>query len=143
MRIDPTPSAPADPVLAAAQLADAAGRASTLLSDYRCDHPDEPGAAQSLELEKALDRRAIELRTQAIAMLGARSAEAATRLQEAVRRIDAFLVGVKAADARIALAGAVFTLAGAVLGGDAGAVLNAASGVHAAIETAQGAASSG
>jgi hypothetical protein len=134
----PSPSpAPPDPVVVLAQLADAAGHASTLLFDYRRDNPGAPDLAQALNLEMTLDRRAIELRTQAVTMLGDRVAEALTQLQDATRRIDDFLRGVKTTQARLGVASAVIALAGAALVGDAGGILGAVSGVHDALKTLQ------
>ncbi|MGN6529235.1 MAG: hypothetical protein ACTHL8_22810 [Burkholderiaceae bacterium] len=136
----PPPAAPTDPVVVLAQLADAAGHASTLLFDYRRDNPGAPDLAQALNLEMTLDKRAIELRTQAVAMLGDRVAEALAQLQDATRRIDDFLHGVKTTQARFGVASAVIALAGAALVGDAGGILSAVGNVHDALKTLQDAA---
>jgi hypothetical protein len=133
------PAAPADPVVALARLADAAGHASTLLFDYRRDHPDAPDAAQALQLEMTLDRRAIDLRTQAVAVLGDRAADALAQLQDAAQRIDDFLRGVKTTQARLDVAAAVVTLAGAALAGDPGRILGAVVGVHDTLKALRGA----
>ena len=114
-----------DAVLVFAQLADAAGHASTLLFNYRRDNPDAPDVPQALALEMSLDQRAIDLRTRAVTLLGAQSGQALAQLQDATKRIDDFLAGVKAVQARLGAAAAVVRLAGAALSGDAGGILGA------------------
>jgi hypothetical protein len=121
--VDPDP----DPVVALARLADVAGHAATTLLDYRRDHPDAPDLPEAIALGAELDRRAVALRTQAVALLGERVAEAVAQLKDATQRIDAFLSEVKTAQARLDLAGAVIALAGAALSGDAAGLLDAAS----------------
>ncbi len=132
----PAPSAPVDAVRAIAQLADTLGHASTGLFNYRRDHPTAPDLDQALNLETALDRRTIELRTQAIRLLGTQAAAAIAQLTDASRRVDAFLAGLQAIEARLTIASAVIALAGATLIGDAGGILAAVVGVHAALESA-------
>lgn len=132
---------PADTAAAIAQLADAAGRASTALFNYRRNNPDATDLAQALNLEMTLDKRAIELRVQAIRLLGAQAAEAVAQMRDAAQRVDAFLHGVKTTTARLALANAVITLAGAALVGDTGGILSAVAGVHTALKAEQAATS--
>ena len=74
-------SAPVDPFEALCVLADTAAQASTQLFDYRRTHPGAPDLAQALNLEMTLDRRAIELRTQAVTLLGECAAEAVAQLR--------------------------------------------------------------
>lgn len=130
------PPTPVDPVLAIAELADTLGHASTSLFNYRRDNPDAPNLDQVLNLETALDRRTIELRTQAIKLLGSQVADAVAQLQDASRRVDHFLVDVKTIEARLTLASAVIGLAGAALVGDAGGILSAVVNVHTALKAA-------
>jgi len=125
-----------DPVSAIAQLADALGHASTGLFNYRRDNPDAANLEQVHDLELSLDRRATELRTQAVRVLGEQAAQAVAGLQEAAQRVDAFLVGVKTVESRLTLANAVIALAGAALVGDAGGILTAVVAVHAALDGA-------
>lgn len=132
------PPAPADPVLVVARLADALGNASTDLYNYRRDNPGASDLDRVLNLETTLDRRTIELRTQAVRLLGAQVADALAQLQEASGRIDAFLAGVKTIEARLTLANAAVALAAATLVGDAGGILVAVAGVHDALKPAQG-----
>jgi hypothetical protein len=129
-------SPPTDPVLAIAQLADAAGHASTVLFNYRRDNPGAPDLEQALNLEMTLDQRAIALRTQAIKLLGAESEAAIRQLQDAAQRVDTFLVKVKTVEARLTLASSVIGLASAALVGDAGGILAAVVNVHSALKTA-------
>ena len=125
---DPAPE-PTDPVLVLARLADAAGHASTVLFDYRRDNPGAPDLARALNLEMTLDQRAIDLRTQAVRMLGEQVGDALARMQDATKRVDGFLVGVKTSQARFGVASAVIALAGAALVGDAGGIVSAAASV--------------
>jgi hypothetical protein len=128
---------PTDPALAIAQLADAAGHASTDLFNFRRDNPAAPDIDRALNLEMALDRHAIELRTQAIRMLGAQAADADAQLQDAAAKVDLFIGTEKKIEARLAVANAVVGLAGAALVGDAGGVLSAAVNVHDALKSAK------
>jgi hypothetical protein len=127
---------PTDLVLAIAQLADAAGHASTVLFNYRRDNPGAPDLEQALNLEMTLDQRAIALRTQAIKLLGAESEAAIAQLQDAAQRVDIFLAKVKTVEARLTLASSVVGLAGAALVGDAGGILAAVVSVHSALKSA-------
>ena len=70
------PPSAADTAAAMADLADAAGHASTLLFDYRRNNPLASDVAQALNLEQTLDQRAIDLRARAVTLLGAQSADA-------------------------------------------------------------------
>jgi len=124
-------------IAATLALADAAGHSSTVLFNYRRDNPGAPDAAQALNLEMTLDRRAIDLRTQAVRMLGAQVAEAVAQMHDAALQVDAFLAGVKAVEARLTLASAVIALAAAALVGDAGGILTAVAGVHDALKKTQ------
>jgi len=124
-------------IAATLALADTAGRSSTVLFNYRRDNPDAPDAAQALNLEMVLDRRAIDLRTQAIRMLGAQVADAIAQMHDAAVQVDDFLAGVKATEARLTLASAVIALAAAALVGDADGILTAVLGVHDALKKAQ------
>jgi hypothetical protein len=123
-----------DAALAVARLADTLGHASTQLFDYRREHPQAPDLDRALNLETALDRQTIELRAQAIRLLGAQAAEAVARLQEATARVDAFLGGLHTLEARLTVASAVLGLAGAVQVGDAGGILSAVASVHDALQ---------
>lgn len=125
---------PTDAVLAVAQLADTLGRASTQLFDYRRDNPSAPDADRALNLELALDRCTIALRTQAIRLVGAQAAAALAQLQDATRRVDTFLHGLDAIEARLSLASAALLLAGAVQVGDAGGLLAAVVHVRDALD---------
>ena len=120
-----------------AQLADVAGHASTVLFNYRRDNPGAADIDQALNLEMTLDQRAIDLRTQAIRMLGTQAAQAIAQLQDAVQQVDRFLAGVAKVEARLDVASAVVGLAGAALVGDAGGVLSAVVGVRSALKAAQ------
>src|ERR1700712_5088731 len=98
----PAPPAPTpDPVLAVTQLADTLGGASTDLYNYRRDHPGAPDLARVLNLETALDLRTIELRTQAIRLLGTQVADAIAQMRDASGKIDAFLAEVRTIEARL------------------------------------------
>jgi hypothetical protein len=122
---------------ALAQLADAAGHMSTVLFNYRRNTPGAPDLDRALNLEIALDRRAIDLRTQAVKLLGGQAAAAIAQVKDAAQKVDDFLAGVKKVEGRLELASAVVGLAGAALVGDAGGVLSAVVGVHDALKSAQ------
>ena len=132
--IAPTASDTADAI---AQLADAAGHASTVLFNWRRDNPAAPDVARALNLETALDQRAIDQRARAVTLLGAQAADAVAQIGDAARQVDDFLGGVKRIDDRLAIASAVVGLAGAALVGDAGGVLQAVVAVHGALKTAE------
>src|SRR4051794_27774736 len=83
--------APSDPAEAIAQLADVAGHASTVLFNYRRDDPGAPDIDRALNLEMALDKRAIELRTEAVRLLGVQAADAIAQMQAAAGKADRFL----------------------------------------------------
>ena len=127
----------ADTADAIAQLADAAGHASTVLFNWRRDNPAAPDVARALNLETALDQRAIDQRARAVTLLGAQAADAVAQIGDAARQVDDFLGGVKRIDDRLAIASAVVGLAGAALVGDAGGVLQAVVGVHGALKAAR------
>ena len=129
----PTESDTAD---AMADLADVAGHTSTLLFNYRRDHPDAPDLAQALNLEQVLDTRAIALRVQAIKLLGANAADALAQLKDAAQKVDDFLAAEKKIEGRLVLASSVVGLAGAALVGDAGGILSAVVAVHSALADA-------
>jgi len=122
---------------AIAQLADLAGHASTVLFNYRRDNPGAPDLEQALNLEMTLDRRAIDLRVQAVRLLGAQSAEALAQMKDATQKVDDFLGTVKKVEGRMAVANAVVCLTGAALVGDAGGILAAVVSVHSALKSAQ------
>ena len=119
---------------AIAQLADAAGHMSTVLFNYRRNNPAAPDIDRALNLEQALDQRAIDLRAQAVKLLGTQAAEAVAQLKDASQKIDDFLAGVKKFEGQLVLASAVIGLASAALVGDAGGVLSAVVGVHGALK---------
>ena len=131
------PPSAADTAAAMADLADAAGHASTLLFDYRRNKPAAADVAQALNLEQTLDQRAIDLRAQAVKLLGAQSADALAQLRQAVQQVDDFLAGEKKIEGRLDIASSVVGLAGAALVGDAGGILSAVVAVHAALESAK------
>jgi hypothetical protein len=136
--VPPMPDpAPGDPAIVIAGLADTAGHASTVLYNYRRDNPAAPDIAQALNLEMTLDKRAIELRTQAITLLGTQVADALAQMHDASKQVDAFLLEIKTAQARLTLASAVIALAAAALVGDAGGILGAVVTVHAALKAAR------
>jgi hypothetical protein len=122
---------------AMAQLADVAGHASTVLFNYRRDNPGAADLEQALNLEMTLDKRAIDLRVQAVRLLGARAAEALAQMRDASRKVDDFLVTIKKAEGRLAVANAVVGLTGAALVGDAGGILAAVVSVHTALKSAE------
>ena len=128
-----TPSAD-DTADAIAQLADAAGHMSTVLFNYRRNNPAAPDIDRALNLEQALDQRAIDLRAQAVKLLGTQAAEAVAQLKDASQKVDDFLAGVKKFEGQLVLASAVIGLASAALVGDAGGVLSAVVGVHGALK---------
>lgn len=130
---------PADPAMAIALLADVAGHASTALFNYRRNNPAAADLDRALNLEMTLDKRAIELRTQAVAMLGAQAADAIAKLQDAAGQVDRFLERVARIEAQLVVASAVIGLASAALVGDAGGVLSAVAGVHTALKDADAA----
>jgi hypothetical protein len=122
---------------AMAQLADVAGHASTVLFNYRRDNPGAADLEQALNLEMTLDRRAIDLRVQAVKLLGAQAGEALAQMKDATRKIDDFLVTLKTVEGRLAVANAVVGLTGAALVGDAGGILAAVVSVHTALKSAE------
>ena len=130
----PTESDTAD---AMALLADVAGHTSTVLFNYRRNNPGVADLDRALNLEMTLDQRAIDLRVQAVKLLGTQAAEAVSQLKEASRKVDDFLGGVKKIEGQLVIASAVVGLASAALVGDAGGVLSAVAGVHAALKSAQ------
>jgi hypothetical protein len=127
----------ADTADAIAELADVAGHTSTLLFNYRRDHPDAPDLAQALNLEMTLDRRAIALRVQAVRLLGGQAAAALAQLKDAARKVDDFLAGEKKIEGRLVVASAVVGLTGAALVGDTGGILAAVVNVHSALQSAR------
>lgn len=128
----------ADTADALAELADVAGHASTVLFNYRRNNPGAADIDRALNLEMTLDQRAIDLRVQAVKVLGAEAADAIAQLKDASRKVDDFLAGVKKVEGQLAIASAVIGLASAALVGDAGGVLSAVVGVHAALKSAEG-----
>jgi hypothetical protein len=130
----PSASATADAI---ADLADAAGHASTVLFNWRRDNPSDADAPRALNLEVALDQRAIDLRAKAVALLGAQAGAAVAQIKDAAQKVDDFLDGEKKIENRLDIASAVVGLAGAALVGDAGGVLQAVVAVHGAIKAAQ------
>ena len=127
----------ADTADAMAQLADVAGHTSTVLFNYRRNNPGVADLDRALNLEMTLDQRAIDLRVQAVKLLGTQAAEAVSQLKDASRKVDDFLGGVKKIEGQLVIASAVVGLAGAALVGDAGGVLSAVAGVHTALKSAQ------
>jgi hypothetical protein len=132
-------AAPTDAVTAdaMAQLADVAGHASTGLFNYRRDNPQANDLDRALNLEMTLDKRAIDLRVQAVKLLGAQAADALAQLKDASQKVDDFLAGVKKIEGQLVIASAVIGLAGAALVGDAGGILSAVVGVHTALAAAK------
>ena len=122
---------------AMALLADVAGHASTVLFNYRRDNPGAPDLEQALNLEMTLDKRAIDLRVQAVRLLGAQAGEALAQMKDATRKVDDFLVTIKTVEGRLAVANAVIGLTGAALVGDAGGILAAVVSVHTALKSAE------
>jgi len=122
---------------AMALLADVAGHASTVLFNYRRNNPDAADLEQALNLEMTLDRRAIDLRVQAVKLLGAQAGEALAQMKDATRKVDDFLVTLKTVEGRLAVANAVVGLTGAALVGDAGGILAAVVSVHTALKSAE------
>ena len=127
----------ADTADAVAQLADVAGHTSTVLFNYRRNNPVAADVDRALNLEMTLDQRAIDLRVQAVKLLGTQAAEAISQLKDASRKVDDFLGGVKKIEGQLVIASAVVGLASAALVGDAGGVLSAVAGVHTALKSAQ------
>ena len=127
----------ADTADAMAQLADVAGHTSTVLFNYRRNNPVAADVDRALNLEMTLDQRAIDLRVQAVKLLGTQAAEAISQLKDASRKVDDFLGGVKKIEGQLVIASAVVGLASAALVGDAGGVLSAVAGVHTALKSAQ------
>jgi Flp pilus assembly pilin Flp len=119
------------------QLADAAGHASTVLFNYRRDNPGAADIEQALNLEMTLDKRAIDLRTQAVRLLGAQATEALTQLKDAAGKVDAFLAEVKKIEGQLTVASALIGLAAAALVGDTGGIFTAVGGVYSAIKSAK------
>ena len=119
---------------AIAQLADVAGHMSTVLFNYRRNNPAAPDIDRALNLEQALDQRSIDLRAQAIKLLGTQAAEAVAQVKDASQKVDDFLARVKKFEGQLVLASAVIGLASAALVGDAGGVLQAVVGVHGALK---------
>jgi hypothetical protein len=130
------PSA-SDTADALADLADVAGHTSTLLFNYRRNAPTASDIAQALNLEQTLDQRAIDLRVQAVKLLGANAADALAQLKDASQKVDDFLTDEKKIEGRLVLASSVVGLAGAALVGDAGGILAAVVAVHAALPDAK------
>ena len=126
----------ADTAGAMAQLADVAGHTSTVLFNYRRNNPGAADLDRALNLEMTLDQRAIDLRVQAVKLLGAQATEAISQLKDASRKVDDFLGGVKKIEGQLVIASAVIGLASAALVGDAGGVLSAVVGVHTALKSA-------
>ena len=131
-----TPSAE-DTFDALTQLADAAGHASTVLFNYRRDNPGAADVDQALNLEMTLDKRAIDLRTQAVKLLGAQAAEALAQLKDAASKVDAFLAEVKKTEDQLTIASAVIGLAAAALVGDTGGIFTAVGCVYSALKSAK------
>ena len=130
----PSDAATADAI---AQLADVAGHSSTVLFNWRRDNPTAPDIDRALNLEMTLDQRAIDLRAQAVRLLGTQAADAIAQIKDAARKVDDFLGTVKKTEDRLAIASAVVGLAGAALVGDAGGVLQAVVSVHGALKAAE------
>jgi hypothetical protein len=133
-----TPPTEADTADALAELADVAGHTSTVLFNYRRNNPGAADLDRALNLEMTLDQRAIDLRVQAVKLLGGQAAEAIAQLKDASRKVDDFLAGVQKIEGRLVIASAVIGLASAALVGDAGGVLSAVVGVHTALKSAEG-----
>jgi hypothetical protein len=126
----------ADTSDALAQLADVAGHASTVLFNYRRDNPGASDLDQALNLEMTLDKRAIDLRVQAVKLLGAEAVQALAQMKDAATKVDDFLATEKRIERQLVIASAVVALAGAALVGDAGGILAAVVGVHSALAPA-------
>jgi hypothetical protein len=127
----------ADTADALAQLADAAGHASTVLFNWRRDNPTAPDVDRALNLEMTLDQRAIDLRVKAVKLLGAQAADAIAQIKDAAQKVGDFLGAEKKIEDRLSIASSVVGLAGAALVGDAGGVLQAAVGVRDALKAAK------
>ncbi len=133
-RSPPRPPTDADAADAIAHLADTAGHASTALFNYRRQTPTPADADQAQNLETTLDKRAIDLRTQAVNLLGAQAAEALAQLKGAAAKVDAFFIDVKKTEDQLEIASAVIALAAAALVGDTGGILAAVGGVYSALQ---------
>jgi hypothetical protein len=107
------------------------------LFNYRRDNPEATDLEQALNLEMTLDKRAIDLRVQAVKLLGARSGEALAQMKDASQKVDDFLASLKKVGGRLEVANAVVCLAGAALVGDAGGILAAVVSVHGALKSAE------
>ena len=127
----------ADTADAIAQLADAAGHASTVLFNWRRDNPAAPDIDRALNLEMTLDQRAIDLRAKAVKLLGAQAADAIAQIKDAVQKVADFLGTEKKIEDCLSIASAVVGLSGAALVGDAGGVLQAVVCVHDALKAAK------
>ena len=127
----------ADTADAIAQLADAAGHASTVLFNWRRDNPTAPDIDRALNLEMTLDQRAIDLRAKAVKLLGAQAADAIAQIKDAVQKVGDFLGTEKKIEDCLSIASAVVGLSGAALVGDAGGVLQAVVCVHDALKAAK------
>jgi hypothetical protein len=127
----------ADTADAIAALADAAGRTSTQLYNYRRDNPGAPDIDRAQNLEMTLDQRAIDLRAKAVSLLGTQAADAVAQMKDASRKVDDFFATVRKIESQLAIANALVGLASATLVGDAGGVLTAVVGVHDALKAAQ------
>ena len=127
----------ADTADAIALLADAAGHASTVLYNWRRDNPSDSDVPRAINLESALDQRAIDLRAKAVKLLGTQASDAIAQIKDAAQKVDDFLGAEKKIEGRLDIASAVVGLAGAALVGDAGGVLQAAVAVHGALKAAQ------
>ena len=84
-----------------------------------------------------LDQRAIDLRVQAVKLLGAQAADALAQMKDAAQKVDDFLAASRRSRAAWRIASAVVGLAGAALVGDAGGILAAVVAVHGALKAAQ------
>ena len=122
---------------AMSQLADVAGHASTVLFNYRRDNPGAADLEQALNLEMTLDKRAIDLRVQAVKLLGAQAADALAQMKDATKKVDDFLATIKKIEGGLVVANAVVCLTGAALVGDTGGILAAVVSVHTALKSAE------
>ena len=93
---------------------------------------------RALNLEMALDQRAIDLRVKAVDLLGAQAADAVAQMKDASQKVDDFFATVKKIEGQLVIASALVGLAAAALVGDAGGVLTAVVGVHTALKSAEG-----
>ncbi len=90
---------------AVAQLADAAGHASTVLFNWRRNNPTSADVERALNLETALDQRAIDLRAKAVTLLGAQAADALAQIKDAAQKVDDFLGAEKKIEGRLDIVG--------------------------------------